>query len=74
MKQIGHSKSLKPSWNRQTQTQAALHEAHKGSEIALQIFQAYKEVPINSSSCSEMDIYSAATMDLQDYSSILSCI
>lgn len=64
LKQIGHSKSLKPSWNRQTQTQAALHAAHKGSEIAPQIFQAYKEVPINSSSHFEMDFYSAATMDL----------
>jgi len=63
LKQIGHSKSLKPSWNRQTQTQASLHQAHRGSEIALQIFQAYKEVPNNSSSCFEINIYATATMD-----------
>lgn len=43
--------------------QAGVHEAHNGSEIALQILQSYQEVPNNSSSHFEMDIYPAATMD-----------
>lgn len=61
-KQIGHSKSLKLCWNRQTQ-QAAVHEAHNSSEIALQMLPAYQEVPKNSSSHFQTDTYPAATMD-----------